>query len=290
MSKLPNVKRRDPVAWLEANVQLDYGNFKRSHHPLIVEPVRMAASKRGGYVGLYGSAQHIKTLAAQLVRLYGLHTSPCNSAHYDLTAEALKEFSDDKFVPLIDNTDTITRTIPDQAYRRTKFYTSTPYGYIRLLSAGIMANRNSKTLERITADESWAYRDEEGWLEQIHDRQSSFQWQWQMFLPSSGQTAGSQLDELWRKSTQRTWHVKCDCCGEEIPYIWILPAVNGKVPPGGMRYASSEEVMNEEGMLRTGGAHGSFFRPRLRRPIKMKNSVGTAAILIDSSDLKKSPI
>jgi hypothetical protein len=249
MSDLPNVKRRDPVAWLEANVQLDYGNFKRSNHPLIVEPVRMAASKRGGYVGLIGSVQHIKTLAAQLVQLYGLHTSPCNSAHYDLTAEALKEFSDDKFVPLIDNTDTITRTIPDQAYRRTKFYTSTPYGYIRLLSAGIMANRNSKTLERITADESWAYRDEEGWLEQIHDRQSSFQWQWQMFLPSSGQTAGSQLDELWRKSTQRTWHVKCDCCGEEIPYIWKLPAVNGKVPPGGMRYASSEEVMNEEGMI-----------------------------------------
>lgn len=239
----------DPIDWLEASVQLDYGNFKRENHPLMVEPLRMAATKRGGYVGLIGSVQHIKTLTAQLVQLYGLHTSPCNAAHYDLTTDALKEFSDDKFVPLIDNTDRITSLIPDQPYRRTKFYTSTPYGYIRLLSAGIMANRNSKTLERITADESWAYKDDEGWLEQIHDRQSSFPWQWQMFLPSSGQTAGSQLDELWKKSTQRTWHVKCDCCGEEIPYIWKQPAVNGEVPPGGMRYASSKDVTSDEGVI-----------------------------------------
>ncbi len=249
MSDLPNVVRRDPISWLENNVQLDYGYFKRSNHPLIVEPLRMAVKKRGGYVGLIGSVQHIKTLTAQLIQLYGLKSSPCNSAHYDLTADALKEFSDDKFVPLIDNTETITQLIPDQPYRRTKFYTSTPYGYIRLLSAGIMANRNSKTLERITADESWSYKDDEGWLEQIHDRQSSFPWSWQMFLPSSGQTAGSQLDQLWRKSTQRTWHVKCDCCGEEIPYIWKLPAVNGKVPPGGIRYASSEEVINSDGLI-----------------------------------------
>jgi len=239
----------DPIEWLEASVQLDYGYFRREHHPLIVEPLRMAAQKRGGYVGLIGSVQHIKTLAAQLVQLYGLHSSPCNAAHYDLTSEALREFTDDKFSPLIDNTDAITRLIPDQQYRRTKFYTSAPYGYIRLLSAGIMANRNSKTLERITADESWTYKDDEGWLEQIHDRQSSFTWQWQMFLPSSGQTAGSQLDQLWSKSTQRTWHVECDCCGEMIPYLWKLPAVNGKVPPGGMRYATSEEIMNEEGMI-----------------------------------------
>ncbi|AKA60257.1 hypothetical protein P8625_06 [Verrucomicrobia phage P8625] len=246
---LPDFQECDPIDWMERNVQLDYGYFKRENHPLIVEPLRAAAQKRGGYVGLIGSVQHIKTLCAQLVQLYGLHTSPCNAAHYDLTGDALKEFSDDKFVPLIDNTETITRLIPDQPYRRTKFYTSTPYGYIRLLSAGIMANRNSKTLERITADESWAYRDDEGWLEQIHDRQSSFTWQWQMFLPSSGQTAGSQLDELWKKSTQRTWHVKCDCCGEEIPYIWKLPPVNDKVPPGGMRYASTEEVTGDDGMI-----------------------------------------
>ena len=71
----------DPIDWLEASVQLDYGNFKRGNHPLMVEPLRMAATKRGGYVGLIGSVQHIKTLTAQLVQLYGLHTSPCNAAH-----------------------------------------------------------------------------------------------------------------------------------------------------------------------------------------------------------------
>jgi hypothetical protein len=64
-------------------------------------------------------------------------------------------------VPLIDNTDKITQLIPNEPRRRTKFYTSIPHGFIRLLSAGILANRNSKTLERITADESWAYKDDE---------------------------------------------------------------------------------------------------------------------------------
>ena len=34
-----------------------------------------------------------------------------------------------------------------------------------------------------------------------------------------------------------------------IPYIWKLPAVNGKVPPGGMRYASSKEITNEDGVI-----------------------------------------
>ena len=239
----------DPVEWIESCVQLDYGYFKRHHHPLIVEPLRMAAASRGVVVGLIGSVQHIKTLTAQLLHLYGLATSPCNAAFYDLTQDALREFSDDKWTPLVDSTNAITRLIPDQTYRKTKFYTSTPYGYVRLLSAGVMANRNSKTLERITADESWAYKDEEGWLSQIRDRQSSFNWQWQMFLPSSGQTAGSQLDEMWQRSTQRTWHVKCDCCGEEIPYIWKLPAINGKVPPGGIRYASTKEITDEEGTI-----------------------------------------
>ena len=237
----------DPIDWIEKCVQLDYGYFKRHHHPLIVEPLRMAAEKRGGVVILLGSVQHIKTLTAQLIQLYGLSTSPCNSAFYDLTSEALREFSDDKWTPLIDSTNQVTRAIPDKVYCRTKFYTSTPFGYVRLLSAGIMANRNSKTLERITADESWAYKDDEGWLSQIRDRQSSFNWQWQMFLPTSGQTAGSELDDMWKRSTQRTWHVKCDCCGEEIPYIWKLPPVDGKVPPGGMRYASTNEVTNDEG-------------------------------------------
>ena len=158
---LPETERQDPVAWCEQNIQLDYGNFKRENHPLLVDVLRAAAESRGAYVGLIGSVQHIKTLTAQLLQLYSLHVSPASSAHYDLTGDALKEFSDDKFTPLIDSTERILKLIPDQKYRKTKLYTSTPLGHVRLLSANVIANRNSKTLERITADESWAYKDEE---------------------------------------------------------------------------------------------------------------------------------
>ena len=117
--------------------------------------------------------------------------------------------------PLIDSTERILKLIPDQKYRKTKLYTSTPLGHVRLLSANVIANRNSKTLERITADESWAYKDEEKWLEQIHSRQNSFNWQWQMFLPSSGQTEGSELDQLWQRSSQHTGMSNAHAAGKK---------------------------------------------------------------------------
>lgn len=204
---------------------------------------------RGGYVGLIGSVQHIKTLTAQLLQLYKAHTAPCRAAHYDLTKEAIAEFSDDKFTPLIDNTPAITDLIPDQGYRRGKFYTGMPYGFIRLLSARVLANRNSKTLKFISMDESWAYAEGEGWIDQVHDRQASYPWSWSMFLPSSGQTEGSELDVLWKKSTQKTAHFKCDCCGEYIPYVWTLPMQDGEIPKGGMRWGAAGEIENEDGSI-----------------------------------------
>ena len=247
MPDLFDFEPQDPLTWCERNISLDYGRFNRAHHPLIVEPLQAAADNRGGIVGLVGSVQHIKTLAAQLWQLYGLAIEPTRAAMYDLTEGALKEFSDDKFTPLIDSTDAITRTIPNQGYRRTKFYTSHNYGFIRLLSANVLAARNSKTLERVSCDESWDYK--ENWLDQIRDRMSSYPWSWQMFLPSSGQTKGGELDGLWERSRKKTWHVKCDCCGELVPYIWRSKAVGDEIPVGGMRWASKSDYINSEGSL-----------------------------------------
>jgi len=124
MSLLDKYEPQDPLEWAERNISLDYGRFDRSQHPLMSDPLRAAAENRGGIVGLIGSVQHIKTLTAQIWQLYGLAVEPTRAAMYDLTEGALKEFSDDKFTPLIDSTDAITRTIPNQQYRRTKFYTS----------------------------------------------------------------------------------------------------------------------------------------------------------------------
>jgi hypothetical protein len=247
MNLLSKYKTISPVAWCERNITLDYGAFNAANHPLLVEPLQSLANSRGKTVGLIGSVQHIKTLLAQLWQLYGLQIEPSRAAMYDLTESALKEFSDDKFTPLIDSTDAILQLIPDQAYRRTKFFTSTNYGAIRLLSANVLAARNSKTLERITCDESWAYG--ENWLDQIKDRMSSYSWSWQMFLPTSGQTKGSELDEMWERSTKRTWHIKCDCCDEYIPYIWRQEATGDEIPIGGMRWAAKEEYTSDNGQI-----------------------------------------
>lgn len=244
---LNKYQKVNPVNWCERNITLDYGKFNSNFHPLLVEPMRALANCRGKTVGLIGSVQHIKTLLAQLWQLYCLHVEPGRAAMYDLTESALKEFSDDKFTPLIDSTDRILDLIPDQQYRRTKFFTSTNHGAIRLLSANVLAARNSKTLERITADESWAYS--HNWLDQIKDRMSSYSWSWQMFLPTSGQTKGSELDKMWERSQKKTWHIKCECCGEFIPYIWRQVSTGNKIPVGGMRWAAKEDYTNEEGKI-----------------------------------------
>ena len=95
MTDLLNLTQPDPVEWCERNIQLDYGQFDAAKHPLMSAPLRSSANMRGGMVGLIGSVQHIKTLCAQLLQLYTAQTTPSRQAHYDLTKEALKEFSDD---------------------------------------------------------------------------------------------------------------------------------------------------------------------------------------------------
>lgn len=247
MRLIKKYKKVDPITWSERNINLDYGSFNPANHPLLVEPFQSLANGRGKTIGLIGSVQHIKTLLSQLWHLYSLQVEPGRAAMYDLTEAALKEFSDDKFTPLIDSTDAVLDLIPNQAYRRTKFFTSTNFGAIRLLSANVLAARNSKTLERITCDEAWAYKD--NWLDQIRDRMSSYAWSSQMFLPTSGQTKGSELDEMWQRSTQKTWHIKCDCCKELIPYIWRSKAVGDEVPIGGMRWAAKEEYSKDDGRI-----------------------------------------
>jgi len=258
MSNLLKLRQPDPVAWAERNVQLDYGAFDRAKHPLMTEPLRAAAEMRGGMVGLIGSVQHIKTLAAQILHLYNAHTSPGRAAHYDLTKEALKEFSDDKFTPLLNNTPAIQGIISQGRHSQTTFYTQFPFGFIRLLGARILAHRNSKTIEMVTLDESWAY--DTGWIDQIKDRLSSYPWSWRMFLPTSGQTAGSEIDTLWNRSTQKVRHQPCDHCGEMIPYIWTQPRQkDGTQLPGGMKFATGDDVIFEDGSIDYGKIRESVY-------------------------------
>ena len=257
-SNLLKLKQPDPVAWSERNIQLDYGNFDRAKHPLMIEPLRAAASMRGGMVGLIGSVQHIKTLSAQILHLYNAHTSPGRAAHYDLTKEALKEFSDDKFTPLLDNTPVIQGIISQGRHAQTTFYTQFPFGFIRLLGARILAHRNSKTIEMVTLDESWAY--EAGWIDQIKDRLSSYPWSWRMFLPTSGQAVGSEIDTLWKRSTQKVWNVHCEHCNKLIPYIWTQPRQkDGTQLPGGMKFATGDDVLFEDGAIDYGKIRESVY-------------------------------
>ena len=257
-----DLKTRDIVSWCEENVTLDYGLYQRERHPLMTEPLRACAKMRGGMVGLIGSVQCIKTLTAQLWHLYCMKHTPSRSAHYDLTAETLNEFSADKFTPLLTGCDAVMRTIPETRYAIQTHYMKPVYGSIRLLSANVLSNRNSKTLERVGLDEAWAY--DAGYIGQILDRLTSYGWSQQVFIPSSGATKGSDLDKLWERSTQKVWHIPCDSCGEYQPLVWTHEKDEaGNIPKGGIRFDTSDNVKLPD---------GSWNYPELKKTIRYECS------------------
>tara|TARA_B100000749_G_scaffold280793_1_gene278819 strand:+ start:1848 stop:3638 length:1791 start_codon:yes stop_codon:yes gene_type:complete len=240
MVNLLKLKTVDPVVWCERNIQLDYGKFDSKKHPLMLEPLRAGARMRGGMVGVIGSVQIFKTLLAEILHLYRAHAAPARAAHYDLTLAAVKSFSEDKFQPLLKNTKVVMNVIFKDRKSQTTYYTAMPFGFIRLASANILAHRNSKTFEFITLDESWDY--EPSWIKQIRDRTTSYTWSWSIYLATTGQTLGTELDDLWNESTQRTWHVKCDHCHNEIPYVW-----SSKDGDYNLKFATGEEARNKDG-------------------------------------------
>ncbi|MEO0797435.1 MAG: terminase gpA endonuclease subunit [Verrucomicrobiota bacterium] len=239
---------KDPVAWCEKHIALDYGKFDRRKHPWLVGPLRIACEKRGGITVLCGSVQFIKTLTAQLFLIFMAFIAPGRSAYYDRSLDAIDDFYNLKFSSLVKEALAFFRIIPNDRSGFTKERIKTVYGSILLLSAAVLSNRNSKTLERVVLDEAWSY--DPGWMKQIFDRLTSYPWSRQVFIPSSGPTEGSELHELYAESTQRWAHWECPCCGEMMQVRWSWPAdENGEVPRGGMEFRDPKSCIRPDGTM-----------------------------------------
>lgn len=234
------------VEWAEKNITAEYGPYDPKKHPGMKEVMHAAATMRGGIVGILGPTQVWKSFISQILVMYLACVRPQRIGMYDLTNDGISQFYGEKFSPLIQSTEQFKSKIPQVPGALGSHSLKTLCASILSLSQGPLTSRNSKSFQTVVADESWAYKS--GVLDQIKDRTKSHQGKYLMYLPSTGATENTKLDEWWNQSTQMTWHVPCEKCGEYFPYTWKTTEDKEGVPqPGGMKWAPKHEWCSEDG-------------------------------------------
>jgi hypothetical protein len=251
------MRKKSTLDWAEKHVRLDYGRFDRQRHRLLIEPLETIDRRVGCTFLLQGSIQSVKTLTATLWAQASFQLRPGRTGWYSKSADAVGEFSDEKFMPLFEDIRPLQPLLSANPHKKTRLGILFPHAPFRLLSAGVQLARNSKTLENIVCDEAWTY--EPGELTEIRGRYTDYQQTYRLILPSSGPTKGSEVDQIWEESDKRTWHSICPCCKNPLPLEFFPPepaetiGPDGKKvevrPAGGLRFATGEEVWKDDGRL-----------------------------------------
>lgn len=155
--------------------------------------------------------QVFKSLVGQLRFMRSKQVEPRSSLWYRESKDQLEGFASEKFNPLFDACPPLRPLcFTDRNKRKTLSATYPDGTSMALLSAATKGNRQSRTACDIYFDEPWLY--EAGWIGQIQKRRGSYPHDWREIYMSTGPTAGSEADQCWMSSDQRTWHVRCPAC------------------------------------------------------------------------------
>lgn len=240
-----SLRRLSTLTFARRYIKLDGREFNPADRPWVVEPLEFMDRVRGGIFLLKASIQSFKSGAAQLFAARQLALEPGRMLWYSKTGEAINQFADEKWNPLLDNCPPVQRILFDNPHKRTRLSLSLPFGHFQMLSSGPIMSRNSKSARDITCDEPWEY--EPGHLTEIQGRYSDFEQCFRLILPTSGPDAGSEVDEIWKDSDQRTWHVCCPSCGK--PFHYIFKSMHEPDRRGGLRFDRSEAVFLPDGRI-----------------------------------------
>lgn len=241
----PMVRRLGTIEFARRYVKLDGRPFDPAAWPWVVEPAEYMDRTRAATFLLKASIQSFKSGLAQLFAARQLYLEPGRIGWYSKTDPAVEQFAKEKWNPLLDNCQKIQGTLYDSTNKRTTLTISLPFGHFQMLSAGIELNRNSKSLRDIICDEGWTY--EPGQLTEIFGRMSAYEKIYRIILPSSGEDEGSELNDIWRDSDQRTWHSKCPSCGRHSPQLFASRTEPDR--RGGLRYDRTGPVLYDDGRI-----------------------------------------
>lgn len=234
--------------------------FDRKDWPLLVDILNTVDRNPGGVFLIRGSIQSFKSLAAQLILMADIVLRPGRWAWYGATGDDVKAFADEKLNELYDNLPILRRLEPRDRNRIQKLSKRLPHMLLTLLSARTKGDRQSKTLRNIVMDEAWHYS--EGEVNEIWGRVTNFEKDesFKIIIPTSGETKGSEVNEIWEDSDKRTWHVQCPLCEHWFyPDVYPPAAVErfddatGKPtleqPPGGLQFDASDAVRDGQGRI-----------------------------------------
>jgi len=234
--------------------------FDRDERPLLNEILDTMDEREGCVFLVLGSIQSFKSLVVQLKMIADLVLRPASAAWYGPNRDFTRSFAEEKLNALYDSLPVLRRIEPANQDRIKAMSKNLPHLLFRLLSAHTQGDRQSKTLQKIAMDEAWMY--DPGELTEIRGRATSFSKtrDWQIYIPSSGFTAGDEGDELWRDSDQRCWHVDCPECGAGFyPDVYPPETVESvdeasgrpqvTQPPGGLMFDAGDASRDADGRL-----------------------------------------
>jgi hypothetical protein len=217
--------------------------------PWIGEPLEYMDCIRGAIFLMRASVQSYKSTAAELFNARQIALNAGRAIWYFPTDQACKDFAQEKWKKLIDACPAIQRVLYDSPHKNTTLALDLPFGHFRMCSAGVEMNRNSKSGRDITCDEAWEYA--AGWLTDIRKRYTSYEenQSFRLIIPTSGEDVGSEVNEIWNESDQRTWHNRCpDCHRDFVPGYRFRHELE---KPGGLRFDRSEKVFHDNGTINT---------------------------------------
>ncbi len=200
---------------------------------------------RGATFLLRASIQSFKSGLAQIFTARQLYTDPGRIGWYSATDRAISEFAKDKWNPLLDACAPIQSILYDSTHKRTTLHITLPYGHFQMLTAGPEINRNSKSFRDIVADEGHLY--EHGWIKEIEGRASSYEGRHRFIYPTSGEDEGSEINEIWKESDQRTWHLVCPACKKLFAPVFSSPREPDR--RGGLRFERTGPVLHDDGRI-----------------------------------------
>jgi hypothetical protein len=217
--------------------------------PWIAEPLEYMDRIRGAIFLMRASVQSYKSTAAELFNARQIALNAGRAIWYFPTDQACKDFAQEKWKKLIDACPAIQRVLYDSPHKNTTLALDLPFGHFRMCSANVEMNRNSKSGRDITCDEAWEYKP--GWLADIRKRYTSFEenQSYRLIIPTSGENVGSEVNEIWNESDQRTWHNRClDCHRDFVPEYRFRHELE---KPGGLRFDRTEKVFHTDGTINT---------------------------------------
>lgn len=203
----------------ERFVSLDGRPFRRNDWPMLIQPAEAIDRAMGKQVILMMPPQRGKTLLAQLRLARNLAIEPRRQLWYSKTQIDARSVSDSKLKPMLESTSSVQRTRytdPDKRGRNMMFrFHNAP---LEMLSADVVAHRNSRSAREIVMDEAWQY--EPRAIAEIMMRADSFKHLKQAIIPTTAPDKGHDLDVLWQSSSQHEWHMACPHCGQAFVPEW----------------------------------------------------------------------